>query len=351
MTKPQKHIAFIMAGGIGERFWPVTSEELPKYAMSVESGLTFLNATYNRLKAFVPEKNIGVITSSKHRNLILRLLPKLNRKLLLCEPERKNTAAAVTWGTLAAERIIGDKGVVSFYPADALIKETALFKRSALKAASLAESNMVVLGIKPSRPSTAYGYIQIKKSSADASSVRMFKEKPNARTAARYVKSGDYLWNAGIFFWTAEQFKNQMLKHNPAYIEQFTKHFKASPAGPAVLKKVFSKIPSEPIDKLLIEKLGKLICVKTKFRWDDIGSWEALHRMKASKSTDNILLAQTKISASTGNIVYSDKVRFAVQGVHNLIIAEKNGVVMICPREDAEKVKTIRQDWIRKKNG
>lgn len=350
MTKPQKHIAFIMAGGIGERFWPVTSEALPKYAMSLEPGLTFLNATYNRLKSFVSEKNIGVITSAKHRSLVLKLLPKLNQNLLLCEPERKNTAAAVTWGTLAAEKIIGQNSVVSFYPADALIKETVLFKRSALKAASLASSNIVVLGIKPSRPSTAYGYIQIQKTSAQSSPVRMFKEKPNAPTAARYVKSGNYLWNAGIFFWTPEQFKKEMLRYNPAYIEQFFKYFKTDRTGPAVLKKIFSKIPSEPIDKLLIEKLEKLICVKTNFQWDDIGSWEALHRMKASKPTDNILLAESRASVSTGNIVYSDNVRFAIQGVHNLIIAEKNGIVMICPREDAEKVKVIRQEWVRKKN-
>lgn len=349
MNVMKKHIAFIMAGGIGERFWPITSEAFPKYAMTFADNQSFLKATYDRLKMVFPEENIGVITSIKHRALVLKLLPSVNKNLLLCEAVRRNTAAAVTWGSLVAQQLFGESAVVSFYPADALILKKNLFVKAVRQASQHATSQITLIGIKPSRPSTGYGYIKIKKTTAHFSPVLKFKEKPNTKTAQQYLASGDYLWNSGIFFWTVRQFFFEMQRHNPDYLLKFKPIMKAKACSFKSVSTVFLSLPSEPIDKLLIEKLNALVCIKAKFKWDDIGSWEALHRMSVSKHVGNLLLAKGDISKTSGTIVYSDTMKFAIHGVKDLIVVEKDGIVLICSRHEAESVKQIRQNWLQKK--
>lgn len=275
--------AVILAGGQGERFWPLTHPAFPKYRIQFEGRKSLLQKTSERLSALYGKDNVYVVTTSPHARLVREELPKLPANRLLVEPCRNNTCAAVYLACAKLRRRFGDKEVVSFFPADALIRDIAAFKKTLQRAARLAASRdlLVTVGIRPSFPATGYGYME--KGAAvrgfpQAWRVRRFVEKPNLKKAKKYLRAKKFYWNAGMFTWKLRTFFEAMDRHCAPLVKTFDLNRLAA---------TYKKLPNLSIDYALLEKAGNIALCATAMDWCDMGSWEALFE-KSPKSRRNV---------------------------------------------------------------
>ena len=352
MKKESKNtqIAIIMAGGMGERFWPKTSERLPKYAIPFNGKTTFLEDTYTRLLPLFGKDRIYVATAKEQASLVARLLPRLKRNQILSEPYRRNTAGATTFSTLHLKKQFGHEAVLAFFPADALIQNIGVFRKLVKRSLSLAreEDRVVVMGVPPTRIATGYGYVECGSSLNGRSPgvfwARRFREKPSEEVARRFVRSGRFFWNAGIFFWKIQVFEDAMKKHAPGYFRKFhtLNQKRITSKG---LAKLFRNLPILPIDKLLVEKLRKLLVIKAAMGWDDIGSWEALRRMQQDRQGNLLLGDVIAVDVRNSLIEVPPGERLVISGVRDLILVSYGDELLICSRAEAEKVKDLRKLW------
>lgn len=264
--------AVILAGGQGERFWPLTHPGFPKYRIKFEGKRSLLQNTFARLAKVYGKDHIYVVTTSAHARLVREELPKLGAGRIFIEPARNNTCAAIYLACSKLRRQFGDKEVVSFFPADALIRDTASFKRTLGRAIRLARSKdlLVTLGIKPTFPATGYGYIEKGKpvsGHAGAFRVRRFVEKPDAARAKRYLKDRGFSWNAGMFTWRLDVFFAAMKRHCPLFARTF---------DATRLAATYKRLPNISIDYALMEKASNIAVCATPMDWCDMGSWEML---------------------------------------------------------------------------
>ena len=349
-ASPGTNVAFIMAGGLGERFWPATSRKLPKYAIRFNERTTFLKDTFDRLEPLYGRRNIFVITASEHAALVLDLLPSIPALNVVGEPERKNTAAATAFSTLWAFKKFGEDTVVSFFPADALIQRPDMLRSNVSRCIELARREagaISVIGIEPTRPATGYGYIECGRPAApfkDAFEGKRFCEKPDLKTAKSFLKSGRFVWNAGIFTWSVRTFDEAMRRLAPDYY----RHIQGFAAGAWTSRRVrslYAALPSVSIDKLLAEKAEKIFVVRSAMGWDDIGTWEALRRMRAG-DRGNVAISPVLIK-ETENCVISlgDRSRTVAAGVSNIVVIRNGEDFLICSREKAEDVREIKNLW------
>lgn len=351
--KNKKHaaeVAFIMAGGLGERFWPATSRALPKYAIRFNQQTTFLKDTFDRLLPLYGRDRIFVITASEHVRLVRSLLPGIPKANVLGEPERKNTAAATAFSTLWAFKKFGENTVVSFFPADALVARPEVLRKNIRQCIALARQEGVisVIGIEPTRPATGYGYIECGEALAPAPGChvgRRFCEKPGLAAAKKFLRSGRYVWNAGIYTWSVRTFDSSMRR----LAGDFYKHFLRFGAGkptPARIKQLYAAVPSVSIDKLLAEKADRIHVVRSQMGWDDIGTWEAMRRMQPDKA-GNVFISPV-LGEETENCVISlgDKTRVVAAGVKNLVIVRNGDDFLICTRDKAEDVRELKNRFL-----
>ncbi len=349
MTKSAKGpFGVILCGGLGERFWPATDEKLPKYALRSSAKDTFLSETFNRLAPYYGEDNIWLVTAQEHAQLVGRLLPKLPKSRILAEPERKNTAGAVTYASLALKKFAGPDAVVSFFPADAMIRQEDRFRRTLGSAVRYAgsEDRISVIGIRPTYAATGYGYIQGAKALGapwdDGCAVDAFTEKPPLETARKFLEAGNYFWNAGIFTWKIGVFEEAMKKHAPDYFKIFKSAF-AKGGAPAHIRSAFAKVPNSPIDRLLIEKMRGLAVFKADFEWDDIGTWEALRRFQGG-TQGNAIVADGVFEDVEGCVVSCDPdVEVVVSGVKNLAIVQRGKRLLVCALDRSQRVGELKK--------
>ena len=335
-TERTTQIAVIMAGGLGERFWPVTHSGLPKYAMKFNRHLSLLEGTYQRLRKLFPKDKIYVITTLEHRRVVQRLLPRMKSSRILAEPERRNTAGAVTFATYVLKKKYGSESVLSFYPADARIKPENKFikiMRTAINYAS-SKDELVVLGIRPSYPATGYGYIECGKRISGTESkgfgVKRFVEKPNRSKAKQFLRQKRFLWNAGIFVWKIRVFNETLSLCAPHFHRSFQHAFDSPRFFPQRIHALFKKIPAQPIDRVLLEKAKKIAVFKTDFKWDDIGTWTALRRME-SDSQGNVITSKGVFDDVEGCVVMCEpNFRIAVSGIRDIIIAQRGRRLLVC---------------------
>jgi mannose-1-phosphate guanylyltransferase len=345
-AKKSPAIAVILCGGEGERFWPLTDSTRPKYALKLHASKSLLHGTYARLRGLFPPDHIYVMTIREHASLIKKLIPQLLPSHLLTEPSRRNTGAAVSFASFVLAKRYGAKAILSFFPADADIKQKPVFLK-AIKSCihSTARSEKImVLGIKPSFPSTGYGYIEsgapIQNSFKGNYHVKTFHEKPSLKKAKRYCRSKRFLWNAGIFTWRIDTFFKELKRARPSFFNHFKKSFSKN-LSLNHQKQLYRSLPNISIDRLLIEGCKNLGVVHGTFGWSDIGSWDALNSLGKK---NNVLHAQGVFEDINNCVIISDKKnKVVVSGLRDIAIVQRGSHLLVCGLHKSQDVARLKK--------
>lgn len=315
--KNQIFKAVVLAGGSGERFWPLSTPERPKQFLDIFGSESLIRQAVSRLAGFVEPKNIFVVTSKALASMTRKELPELPRANIIGEPMRRDTAAAVALGVEAA----GD-GIIGFFPADQMIGKPKAFQVALKKAIKIAEKmpRIVTLGIKPSYPATGFGYINPK--------TGKFVEKPNAETAAEYVKAG-YLWNAGMFIASSSTFKAQFAAHAPHLL------------GLKATTKAYEPLPKISFDFAIMEHQDKVEVVPADCAWDDVGSYSAFEKHFKPDQRGNICLGATRVVDSSDSIVIGNGTPVSLLGVTGLVVVSAKNGILVMPKKEIPNLKKL----------
>jgi len=338
--------AVIMAGGVGSRFWPRSKEKTPKQLLKIFGDNTMIQDTVSRLDGIVKKENIFVITNKIQKSEIINQLNEIPPQNIIEEPFGRNTAACIGLASVIVSQKIKD-GVTIVLPADHIIKEKELFHKTILTAAEFAykSKGLVTIGIKPTRPETGYGYIQIddKEISENVSKVLTFAEKPNYATAVRFLESGDFFWNSGMFIWRADVILEEIKSYMPDLHEGLEKISNeiGSPNFSELLTHVYGMLRSISIDYGIMEKSKKVFLTKGEFSWSDVGSWEEVYQLSEKNNDGNSTNGNVFIDMTSDSYIYSPEKFAAVIGVDNLIVINTKDALLICRRDQSQEVKKV----------
>jgi mannose-1-phosphate guanylyltransferase len=333
---PQSCVAVILAGGIGERFWPLSTPQRPKQLLNLsDPNRSLLQEAIDRIEPLLGRENVFLATGATVAQAVddSKLM---DRDHLLVEPEARNTLGALSWAISGLRKLgYGDSTVMAVLTADHAIAPEAAFRETVAEALSLAASTdgLVTIGIPPSRAETGYGYIQRGEAVEGGFRVRRFAEKPSAEVAQAFVDSGEYVWNSGMFFWRIGAFARELREHQPE-VAALVDTLQTNPAR-------FSEIPSHPIDKALMERSNQIYVVDAKFGWDDVGSWDSLGRTHPTDKDGNVLVGPAAGVDSEGNLVFADGIPVGMIGVSDLIVVATAGGVLVCHRSEAQRVREL----------
>jgi len=341
-----KTYACIMAGGSGERFWPLSRVSKPKHLVRLLTERTMLEETARRVEQALPSSQIFVLTNEAQLAGCRAALPHLKKHQFIAEPAKRDTAPACALGTALVRNLDPDT-VVVFLPADALIKDSKTFAAQLKKASALAmkHETIVAFGIRPHHASTRFGYLESGKVLKESSKscpffeVKRFVEKPDEARAKKYLKSGKYFWNAGIFLWKTGTFLQEAKRLTPelaTFIENFPKS-----KWDRYLKEKFPKLPKISVDYAIMEKAASVTMSEARFDWDDLGSWTALPAHMAKDTRGNTLRGAVTTHDSHNNIAISGKRVIALCGVSDLIVVETEDAILVCHRDAAEQIKQL----------
>lgn len=354
----ENNYCVIMAGGVGSRFWPFSRNEKPKQFLDFfGTGRSLLQMTIDRFRPIVPIENILIVTNILYRDQVLEQIPDLQSNQVLCEPARRNTAPCIAYAVArikAMRRGMEDKKAnIVVAASDHLILQEDKFRETITNCFDFIEKNdaLVTLGMKPTRPETGYGYIQkgeeVKNEEAICH-VKAFTEKPNLELAKVFLESGDFLWNSGIFIWSLQSIEAALQEHMPDLAQKFAQG--ADQMGTAnedkFIQEMFPTCPSISIDYGLMEKARNVYVMPSDFGWSDLGTWGSLYDLSAKDEAENVTLhCDATYYDSHGNIVTLPKGRLAViQGLEDSIVAESNGVLLICKRNDEQQIRQFYMD-------
>ena len=356
MKKKDRYIV-IMAGGRGERFWPVSRESNPKQLISLLSDRSFMQQTVDRVKTLVPLENIIVITNAIQLSKVRKQLPDLPRKNIIGEPCGRDTCAAVALSA-AIVRSRSENGVMAVLPADHFIASETEFRRVLLDSMYFAKSEMalITIGIKAEEPSTGYGYIQVgKRIRRDISrslkstffNVKRFVEKPNLSKAKGYLKSGNYRWNAGMFIWSCAAISEELKRQQPKLylaVERWSSISSLSKLN-SVLSADYPKLNKISVDYAIMENAKSIVCADGKFGWDDLGSWPALSRHIKSDKNGNCSVANVVQVDSSNNIIFDarsdNSAPIALVGINDAIVVQSDDATMIAAKSESQKIKQL----------
>ncbi|MBL8151605.1 MAG: mannose-1-phosphate guanylyltransferase [Blastocatellia bacterium] len=343
--------AIVMAGGSGTRFWPASRQHLPKQFLAITSRQTMFEETLGRIDKLITDNSVYAVVNKMHEEITRRLL--LDRPVsVLVEPVGRNTSACIGLAALHIRQRAADTPIVVL-PSDHYISNKDLFLQILSSAANIAaNSGIVTLGINPTQPETGYGYIEIGEQKGTSLnheyfSVSRFVEKPDFETACQYISSGKYLWNSGIFIFTARTILQEIEEHIPALYQILTEIEKyiSTPEYEKVVERLYPEIEPISIDYGVMEKTSNSIyLIPTDFGWSDVGSWKALYDLRSNEKdeSDNLTLGYKSITAvdAKNNLVYSktDK-EVALLGVEGLVVVETEDVLLIADRNRSQDIK------------
>lgn len=338
--------AVIMAGGVGSRFWPRSKKKTPKQLLNIFGTNTMIQETVKRLKGIVPEKNIFVITNKVQRDEIVRQLPEVPEENVIEEPFGRNTAACIGLASVIVKSKCAD-AVTLILPADHIIRDTEDYHRTLKEAAEFADRSkgLVTIGIRPSRPETGYGYIQMEENEAadHIHKVYTFAEKPNYATAVRFLESGDFYWNSGMFIWHVDAILSEIEKYMPDLHEGLDelKPSLNSPHFNETLADVYGKLRNISIDYGIMEKSQNVYLIKGEFSWSDVGSWEEVYQLTDKDENGNAVVGNIFTEMTVDSYIYSPDKFTSVIGVDNLIIINTDDALLVCRRDKSQDVKKI----------
>ncbi|PCJ63193.1 MAG: mannose-1-phosphate guanylyltransferase [Bacteroidetes bacterium] len=345
----------ILAGGIGSRFWPISRENRPKQFIDIlGTGNTLIQDAYSRYRVLVPSENIFVITNASYKDLVKEQLPELSDNQILGEPVGKNTAACVAY---AANKIadLSDNGVLIVAPSDHLIQDENNFVNQMHIAHAYAKDNdaLITLGLKPHRPDTGYGYIQYdeKEVSVGVNKVKTFTEKPPLELAEKFLDSGDFLWNSGMFVWSVPSILKALNEYLPEMNLTFGQGkgaYNTNIEGQHI-ERIYSEIASISIDNGLLEKADNVYVLPSDFGWSDLGTWKSVHEKLESKESNTTLNAILHAINAKDNLVVTDTEKLVViKDLDGYFIVDSKDALLICKADQEQEVKKISVD-IRKK--
>jgi mannose-1-phosphate guanylyltransferase len=343
--------ALILAGGSGERFWPVSRRTRPKQLLKLVSERTLLGETVARLEGLIPPERILILTNVEQEAAVRALLPQFPADNLVAEPAKRDTAAAVALGAgwIAARDHMATMIVL---PADHVIKDTAAFQATLVTAAEAAQESgaLVTIGIKPTWACPGFGYIEqgapLRRPLAATPGtpvhhVVRFREKPNAELAEVFVRKGNFRWNAGMFVWAVPTLLSEFNRHAPE-LANFIAQLSVPKMFEETVRTKFASLPKISFDYAIMEKADRVLVVEAGFDWDDVGTWQAVASYFANDAAGNAANGDITAVDSTNNIVFDeDGTKVALLGVHNLIVVRTDDVLLVCHRHQAEKIKSL----------
>jgi mannose-1-phosphate guanylyltransferase len=341
----------IMAGGGGTRFWPRSRERRPKQFLSLAGEQSLLQQAMERLESLLPASNVWVVTGERYRDETARQLPQLAAAHLIGEPCGRDTAPCVGLGAALIARQDPD-AVIIVTPADHVIEPVQEFRRAAQVAAQMAQEHpqaLITFGIVPTFPSTGYGYIQrgpalATRQGISVSHVQRFREKPDAETAERFVASGEYFWNSGIFVWRAAAVLDELRRQRPELHAGVCRIADAwgTPQQEEVLRRDFGTLTKVSIDVAVMEHAREVLVVQAPYRWDDVGSWLALERMHPQDAEHNTILASHAGIKTRNCVIVGDRSEMiGTVGVEDLIIIRDGNATLVAHRRDEAGIKQL----------
>lgn len=338
-----------MAGGQGTRFWPWSTAAMPKQFLAVVGNRPLITQTFHRLRKFIPAENIYVIADKKYLPAVRACLPRFPSRNFIAEPCPRNTAPALIQANIVLSQL--DPGAnLLVVPADHYIADEKTFARQFKAALNHADSRCVITaGIKPSEPHTGYGYIHFAESGHKANKnlqffqIKQFKEKPDHKTAKKYLKSGNFYWNSGMFVYKLAFFKQFIKECAPYYGRQYEK-LEKSFKKPGLFAKIYEGIKPESIDYALMEKLREAVMFKAEFSWNDVGSWSSVYDMNEKDSFGNVCRGRTIAIAARDSLIFScEKKPLAVIGLDRVAVIDTENGILVASIGQLQQVKQIIQ--------
>jgi mannose-1-phosphate guanylyltransferase len=342
-SQPSNLWTVILAGGVGSRFWPVSTPSRPKQLLPLASERPLLEDTLERILPLVPQERIRILTGASLADPILNALPVLGPGNLLLEPRAAGTAPVLVWAAAELERRDPDAVMISLH-ADHVIHPAESFRSLLARAAELAvrHRRLFTIGALPNRPETGYGYIRLgsaldeaREGEAAAFQVAEFVEKPNRETAERYLREGHYLWNTGLFVWRASDLLDQIERHTPELAELV----------PIVreggVEEFFRRAPSLSIDEGLLERSDRVGVLRATFDWDDVGAWDAVSRTRPADSDGNVAVGEAYAVEARNSVLYSEQGPIVAFGVEDLVVVRTGDVTFVTHRSRTAELKTM----------
>lgn len=343
----KNYYAVIMAGGVGSRFWPVSTPDNPKqFHDMLGTGETLIQQTFNRLSKLIPKEQILIATNARYKDLVLAHLPQIAESQVLLEPAMRNTAPCILYSALKiADQ--NEDAVMIVAPSDHYIEDEKEFVKNVTTAFAACQKDdlLMTLGIKPTGPNTGFGYIQFEDSEKEVKKVKNFTEKPDLKTAEKFLSQGDYLWNAGIFIWSVKSILESFKKQLPAMYGLFQKGVSCwnTDKEADFIDNHYPDAENVSIDYGIMEKAHNVFVMSTDFGWNDLGTWGSLFdKLPKDKNNNALVNANAYLSNAKNNMVSTQSgKKIVVEGLNDYIIVETEDTIMIFPKSEEQLIKEV----------
>ena len=344
----KNYYAILMAGGVGSRFWPVSTTDFPKqFHDMLGSGDTLIQKTFSRLAKLIPVENILILTNERYNDLVLEQLPMVKQAQVLLEPAMRNTAPCILYASLKIQKENPD-AVMVVAPSDHWIEDEGAFTRNLQQCFDFCqnENALMTLGIQPTFPNTGFGYIEYdKRDTNPIKKVNQFREKPDYETAKSFLDSGNFLWNGGIFIWSVKAIIASFEKFQPQMDALFKRGMESynTPLEQDFINANYALAENVSIDYAVMEKAKNVFVLPATFDWNDLGTWGQLHeKLEKDENNNGIINAKVVMENASNNIVRSDADKIIViDGLHDYIIVDKEGILLIYPKSKEQDIKRI----------
>lgn len=353
--KKKNYYALLMAGGVGSRFWPVSTAANPKQFQDIlGTGSTLLQTTFARLAGIIPKENIFILTHKDYDSIVKEQLPEVKPEQVVLEPEMRNTAPSILLGALKIKQK-DPNAVMVVAPSDHWIQKEDAFREIIRQAFEVVEKDdkLITLGIEPTFPNTGYGYIKYGEAeSGNLKPVERFTEKPSFKKAEKFLEEGNYVWNAGIFIWSAAFIEENFKRYLPEMHRLLNRHPEVynTPEEQKFLEKNYALADKISIDYGIMENSDQVYVIPADFRWNDLGTWNSLqNELPQDENGNTSINTRVMLEKSSGNIIRTDNNRIVVmEGIHDFIIVESGKVLLIVPKDREQDIKEIRQQVVDK---
>ncbi|NJB37191.1 MULTISPECIES: mannose-1-phosphate guanylyltransferase [Flavobacteriaceae] len=345
----KNYYAVLMAGGVGSRFWPVSTTNNPKqFHDMLGTGKSLIQKTFDRLNKFIPTENILILTNERYNDLVLEQLPAVKQEQVVLEPAMRNTAPCILYASLKIQKM-NPNAVMIVAPSDHWIEDEAAFEADVKACFAKCEEQdaLCTLGIQPTFPNTGFGYIEFEKSATeDLKPVAQFREKPDLETAKSFIEQGNFLWNAGIFMWSVETIVNAFKAYQPSQYNLFEKGLSCynNSEEKDFIAEHYPQAENISIDYAILEQAKKIYTLPATFDWNDLGTWGALYDKLEKDPQDNATVnANTVLNDAKGNMISTKAGKIVViDGLDDYIVVDKDDVLLIYPKSKQQDIKQVR---------
>jgi len=344
----KNYYAILMAGGVGSRFWPVSTAEFPKqFHDMLGSGSTLIQKTFSRLSKLIPAENILILTNERYNNIVLEQLPMVKPGQVLLEPAMRNTAPCILYTSLKIQKQNPD-AVMVVAPSDHWIEDENAFAENLQACFDFCskENALMTLGIQPTFPNTGFGYIEYDKSdTSPIKKVKQFREKPNYETAKSFLDSGNFLWNGGIFIWSAKSIAAAFEKFQPQMNALFQKGNDSynTPDEVRFINENYASAANISIDYAVMENADNVYVLPATFDWNDLGTWGSLHeKLEKDENNNAVVNARVILENASNNIIRTDSKKIIIiDGLDDFIVVDKDNILLIYPKSKEQDIKRI----------